>query len=340
MVACTNQPISFPDYKLQAVYFPYQLPLRTLSLGEDRIVNTLDKAFQFDIAVSIGGMYKNSKSWTVDYVIDTGLTTKVYRTSSPQVFTNANKIKFLPAAYYTLDPVGTVTIPTGSFNGRIRVQLADQFFNDTIAITGQYVVPLKITATSADSILMGNPAKTNPDPRIVGNWQSNQSPKYWTMFGINYVNAYHGTYLHRGRDIRVVTATSFKDTVIFRNAFGYVEKDALIVLSTVGRKRVITNGVGNLVDATHSMIIDFADDKGSQGAVTIIPRPGFALAVSGSGQYFDKASSVEHWTGLIWQSMYLTYTYTDATYTHTINDTLVFRDRGIKFNQNAIAIQP
>jgi hypothetical protein len=341
IAACENQPITFPDYQYNAVYFPYQLPVRTLSLGEDRIDNSLDKEFKFDIAVNIGGMYENTKDWTVDYVVDPALTTKVYTMTSPQLYTKDQEIKALPAAYYSLSPLNTVTIPKGEFYGNVRVQLTDQFFNDTIAITGRYVIPLKITGTSADSVLMGLATASNPDPRVIANWASNKSPKNWVMYGINYVNAYHGTYLHRGRDIRVTTATGItKDTVIFRNPFGYVERDALIKLSTIGRKKVITNGVGNQVGATYSMVIDFANDKGTPGAVTITPRPGFTYAVSGSGQYYDIATSVEKWTGLIWQSMYLNYTYNDGTYTHKINDTLVFRDRGIKFTQNSIVIQP
>ena len=131
-----------------------------------------------------------------------------------------------------------------------------------------------------------------------------------------------------------------KDTIVFRNKYGYVEKDALIVLTTVGRKKVITNGVGDQVGANFSMILDFANDKGTPGAITITPYPGLTYAVSGTGQYYDIATSVEHWTGLKWQSMYLSYSYKDATYTHQIKDTLVFRDRGIKFSQNTIVIQP
>jgi hypothetical protein len=341
IVACTNQPLSFPDYSLQAVYFPYQLPIRTLSLGEDRIDNSLDKQFIFDIGVSIGGMYKNNTSWTVDYIVDTSLTTKVYIRTTPQVYTKKDsKVIPLPSSYYTLSPANTATIPNGSFNGLIRVQLTDAFFNDTIAITGHYVVPLSITGTSADSVLMGKAATMNPDPRVVGNWESNKSPKYWTMYGINYVNAYHGTWLHRGRDILTRNSNGRDSTIIFRNPYGYVEKDALIVLSTIGRKKVITNGVGPQVGAAYSMVLEFADDKGSPGAITITPRPGLAFAVSGSGQYYDKATSVEQWTGLTWQSMYLSYSYNDGTFTHRIIDTLVFRDRGIKFTQNTIVIQP
>jgi len=341
IAACENQPISFPDYDFNAVYFPYQNPVRTLSLGEDRIDNSLDKEFKFDIGVSIGGMYKNTKDWTVEFVVDNTLTDKVYTLTSPQAYTEDNKIEPLPEGYYTLSPANTVTIPKGDFNGMIRVQLTDQFFNDTIAITGRYVIPLRLTDTSADSILSGQAAISDPDPRVVGNWVSNKSPKYWVMYGINYVNAYHGTYLHRGRDIRTTTATGIvQDTIIFRNPNGYVEKDALIKLATIGRKKVITNGVGNQVGADYSMVIEFANDKGTPGAITITPRPGFPYAVTGSGQYFDIASSDEQWTGLTWQSMYLAYTYDDGTLTHQINDTLVFRDRGIKFTQNSIVIQP
>ena len=73
ITACKNQDIVFPDYTLKAVYFPYQLPVRTLSLGEDRIDNTLDKEYKFDIGVCIGGMYQNKKNWTVDYIVDSTL---------------------------------------------------------------------------------------------------------------------------------------------------------------------------------------------------------------------------------------------------------------------------
>lgn len=333
--ACENQPLEkFSDFDFQSVYFPVQLPLRTLSLGEDRIDNTLDKEFKFDIAVSIGGMYENTKDWTVDYIVDTSLTTKVYRTATPNL-----KIVPLPAAYYTLSPVGTAVIPKGSFNGMIRVALTDAFFNDPIAITGQYVVPLKITGTSADSILMGKPAITGADPRINSNWESDRSPKYWVMYGIKYVNAYHGTYLHRGRDIRIITATGVPfDTAVFHNRD--VEKDLLIKLQTIGRKKAITNGLGKTIASTHSMTLEFANDKGTSGTITITPSVGTSFTVTGTGQYNEIASSIEQWTGLTWQSMYLNYTYVEGIYTHQVKDTLVFRDRGIKYEENSIKIVP
>lgn len=338
IAACENQPWSFPDYDLQAVYFPIQLPVRTLSLGEDRVDNALDKEYKFDIGVSIGGMYQNNQDWTVDYIVDDNLTNNVYAYAKPQLFSAAEKLMALPSSYYSVTPANTVVIPKGSFNGLIRVQLNDAFFNDSLAITGHYVIPLKITGTSADSILQGKAAITGADPRNVSQWNPNMSPKDWVMYGISYVNPYHGTYLHRGTDRTKSSKTGNDTVIIFRNK--YVEKDALIKLSTTGRKQAISNGLGNKLGAAYSMILNFNNDKGTPGAITISPRPGFANAVTGTGQYNDIATSKEQWTGLKWQSMYLQYTYNDGTYNHLINDTLVFRDRGLKYTVNSIVIKP
>lgn len=334
LAACENQPVTFSDYDFKAVYFPYQRPLRTLSLGEDRIDNSLDKEGKFDIGVSIGGMYEQKWSWTVDYVLDNTLVDNVYTTSNPPV-----KILTLPSAYYTLSPTGTVTIPKGSYNGLIHVQLTDAFFNDTISLTGMYVIPLRLTSTSADTILVGAPSTTNPDRRIISHWLTNKSPKDWTLFGIKYVNAFHGTYLHRGRNIRKVTATGLPfDTTVFRSK--YVENGLLIKMTSIGRKKVLSNGLANKTGGNYAMVLDFTNDTGASGAVTISSQPGAALTVTGTGQYADKSSSTEKWIGLTWQSMTLNYSWDEGIYTNTCTDTLVFRDRGLVFQENAIQIIP
>jgi hypothetical protein len=330
LAACENQEQVFPDYDLQAVYFPIQLPIRTLSLGEDRIDNTLDREHKFDIGVSIGGMYENKWDWTVDYLVDPTLTDSAYSGSL--------RLIALPANYYTISPQGTVTIPAGSFNGMIRIELADAFFTDPLSLTGQYVVPLRITGTSADSVLSGKQAKPGEaDRRIVGDWESGKSPKDWVLYGIKYVNAYHGTYLHRGRDISYNGGVPV-DTVVYHAM--YVEKDMLLVLTTIGLQSVSTNGVSNKTSnrGLYSMELSFSDPTGGSGTVTISPRAGSNWAVTGTGEYHDKSSSTETWTGLTWQSMYLQYSYNDGTNDHQVYDTLVFRDRGIKYEVNTITI--
>ena len=330
LAACENQEQVFDDYDLQAVYFPIQLPIRSLSLGEDRIDNTLDREHKFDIGVSIGGMYENKWDWTVDYVVDPTLTDSAYSGSL--------RLIALPTSYYTISPQGTVTIPAGSFNGLIRIELADAFFTDPLSLTGQYVVPLLITGTSADSVLSGKQAKPGEaDRRILGDWESGKSPKDWVLYGIKYVNAYHGTYLHRGRDISYNGGVPV-DTVVFHEM--YVEKDKVVSLTTIGLQSVATNHIGNRTSnrGLYSMELSFSNPTGASGTVTIGPRTGSNWAVTGTGEYFDKSSSTESWTGLTWQSMYLQYAYNDGTNDHQVADTLVFRDRGIKYEVNSITI--
>ncbi len=332
ITACENQDQEFPDFDLQAVYFPIQTPIRTLSLGEDRIDNTLDREHKFDIGVSIGGMYVNNKSWTVDYVVDSSLT------NNATIVGGAPYVP-MPQSYYTLSPANTVTIPKGSFNGLIRVELTDDFFNDPLAITGTYVIPLRITGTSADSVLSGKPAKPSPDRRILADWESGKAPKDWVLYGVKYVNAYTGSWLHRGRDIIYIGGLP-SDTVEFRSR--YVEKDLIMKLMTLDMKNVYTNGVTNKVSNTgrYSMEMEFDSPVGAACAITIKPRTGSTWSVTGTGQYFDLANSNQFWTGIKWQSMFLEYTYTETTKTHNVVDTLVFRDRGIKYEINAIAITP
>jgi hypothetical protein len=333
LAACENQEQVFPDYDLQAVYFPIQLPLRTLSLGEDRIDNTLDREHKFDIGVSIGGMYENKWDWTVDYVLDETLTDNALNGSGAPLIA-------LPQSYYTMSPPNTVVIPAGSFNGLVRIELTDAFFNDPLSLTGQYVVPLRITGTTADSVLSGKPARPGEvDRRVLGDWESGKAPKDWVLYGIKYVNAYHGTYLHRGRDIQYSGGVPV-DTVVFREQ--YVEKDLLMKLTSMSLQRVYSNGLANRLSNTGklSMELEFDNPAGTSGSIVIYPRESATVSVTGSGEYFDKAGSTESWTGLTWQSMYLQYSWDDGTNVHQVYDTLVFRDRGIKYEVNAITITP
>lgn len=334
LFGCEDQDVSFPDFDYQAVYFPLQVPLRTLSMGEDRVDNSLDKELKLDIGVAIGGMYKNSRDWTVDYVVDNSLT--------EDVTMNGDPILPLPSDYYTLDPANTAIIPIGSFNGKIRVQLTDAFLDDSLAITGRYVIPLRLTRTSADSILSGVPATgiTNPDRRIVDNWEANMAPKDWVLFGIKYVNAYHGTYLQRGRNIRYLNGEPV-DTVIYRAKF--VEQDQRVKFNTTAKDKVVTNGISNMIssgDNNYSMEIRFDNIHGNSGSLSITPASQSIYEVTGTGQYFQKSESTEGFAELIMQSMHLSYSYEDGGYTHQVVDTLIFRDRGIVYEELPIVVVP
>lgn len=330
--ACENQDQEWSDFDTKHVYFPFQTPIRTLSFGEDRIDNSLDKELAFDIGVVISGMYENKKDWTVDYVLDNSLL-------SDSVFGSGRiELKALPQNYYTLSPVNSLSIPKGSFTGRIRVQLTDEFLNDPLALTGQYVIPLKITGTSADSILTGKPAVPNPDPRIITDWFSRMTPKDWVLFGIKYVNAYSGTWLQRGRMIAYDGSTAV-DTVVYRAL--HVERDKVVTLKTLTKTKSVTNFIGDRSseDGDFAMVLEFPNMWGTPGGqIVITPEENAIYEVTGTGQYIDKKNSVESWIGLKWQSMNLNYSYDDGTYTYQVSDTLVFRDRGLRFEQHSLTI--
>src|SRR5690606_11264205 len=116
---------------------------------------------------------------------------------------------------------------------------------------------------------------------------------------------------------------------VFRNK--HVELDMLMKMTTIGRNKVVSNGLGNRTGGDFSMTLEFANNSGAPGAISISPAEGSALAVTGNGEYFDIATSREAWTGITWQSMYLNYSFEEEGITHHVVDTLVFRDRGIKF---------
>lgn len=321
LLSCRNQPLSYPDYKYNAVYFPLQYPIRTLVLGDSRSDNSLDKKLEFHIGISIGGMYRNTKSWKVSYVVDTSLVPKGLTT------TKGDSIRILPAAYYDLSPAGQVTIPADSFSGLILVSLKDAFLDDPLAITGDYVIPLRITGTTADSILSGVPFIPKADRNNPADWDPNALPRDYVLFGIKYINPYHGNYFHRGIDIGLnATGDTVSRTVYHQR---YVTDDQLWSLTTTGRTTVVSNGIGAQFADNTKLSLDIAAD----GTITVAPVAGAAFSANGVGRYVKNGDA---WGGMPQNAMFLNYIYKDGAVSHVVTDTLVFRDNGVVFQQFAI----
>ena len=320
--ACGNQERNFPDFDYTTVYFPLQYPLRTLILGEDRIDNSLDKELKFHIGAVIGGMYKNEKTWTIDYVVDTTLALNTYNASVQQ-------IKALPEEYYTLTPQNTITIPSGSFNGLIQVQLNDAFLDDPFALNGTYVIPLRMTATNADRILSGIPVVDDPDKRVSTHWDASNQPKDFVMFGIKYINPYHGFYLHRGKDVAYDAGNQVVNEVVYSQK--YVEQDQIWKLTTTGRNVVTTNGVAINTGRRYSMSLLF-NESGDVVVDSILNSP---IRAHGSGKYVVDGGE---WGGEKYNAIFLEYYYKQGANNHVVNDTLVFRNNGVIFEENIVIV--
>ena len=316
--SCKNQDWDFPDYKFSSTYFPYQTPVRTLVLGDyDEVDNTKDNNLQFSIGVAIGGLYDNTSDRKVGYVLDETLTQKLYSSKGDTLVP-------LPQAYYTLSPTGTMVVPKGSMQGYIDVQLKDAFLNDPRAFTNRYVIALKLTSTETDSILSGRTLKSNPDPRIAADWTV--APKDYTLYGIKFINPYHGKFLHRGKDVLSDAAAVKVDEVIYRQKF--VEKNAVVALTTVGRTQVdLTAAVRRTAGSPGNFKARLTFD--AQGASCVITTaPGSAYPVTGTGKFIKEG---DEWGGKKRNTIILDYKITDAAKGefHQVNDTLVIRDRAV-----------
>ena len=326
--ACQNKENEFFDFDYTSVYFPLQTPVRTLSLGDDRVDNSLDKELKFNIGVSIGGLYTNTKNWSVTVErADDLVLNKIL------INDKGDTLKILSGEYIqSITPVlpANVTITSGEFNGLMTVQLKDAFLDDPKAFKNVYVIPLRITASTADSILTGLPATPNPNPYIASNWTV--LPKDYTLFGVKFVNPYHGKYLHRGVDITKDASGATLKTTNYRQL--YVERDQVVGLVTNGRNKVISDFIGNTVSTKGDYAMQLT--VSSDGTVTISPVPGAKFAVTGTGTFAKAAGSGQEWGGEKRDALFLEYRYAEGANTHEVRDTMVFRDRQIVFEQQVI----
>lgn len=317
-----NKDWEFADYKYSTVYFAYQSPIRTLVLGEDVFDNTLDNQRKFLIMATMGGVYENKKDITLTLALDTSLTRRLKFDPN----NGGGDVVPMPSNYYILPQDMKITIPSGKVMGGLEVQLTDAFFADPRAIKNTFVIPLKITSViNADSILRGSSTKTSPDPRQVGDW--GVAPKDFVLYAIKYVNPYHGAYLRRGIDQVKGNSgnTALDTTVSYRNAF--VEKDEVVSLFTksLTQDTVSLNAKnrGNL-NVPFRLILDFDNS----GKATVSGPPAASYTVSGSGQFVKKG---DMWGNEKRDVLHLKYQVVFGTTTHNLTDTLVMRDRAVKF---------
>jgi hypothetical protein len=321
LTAC-NKDWSFPDYKYTTVYFPYQSPVRTLVLGEDVFDNTLDNQHKFVIMASMGGVYENKKDVVLTVAVDPNLGAKLKFGSA-----TGDSVYVMPSNYYSFPKDMKIVIPKGQVMGGVEVQLTDAFFQDPKSVKTTYVLPLKITAVSdADSILNGRSDKASPDPRKPGDWVV--APKNFTLYAVKYINPLHGFYLRRGvTDVKGSGGNTALDTNIIYHA-QYVEKDQVVSLVTTALDEVslslTTRNRGSSTNIPFQAILKF----NSQGNITISTPTAATYTVSGTGTLVKKG---DMWGEEKRDVLHLKYQVDFGTTVHSFTDTVVMRDRGVKF---------
>jgi hypothetical protein len=360
LMACENQEIETDDFGSTSVFFPYQTPARTLVLGEyDLGFNDNDNNGRFEIGVVMSGVFENQ------------IDRRVFFELAPELI-DANilgvdsvNVQVLPSSYYTIEQQSPVTIPSGSISGRIPIQLEDAFFDDPLSFNGEnethYVIPLRITDyENLDSLLTGVPLVDNPIKIKEDDW--NPAPKDYTLFGIKFMNEYQGVYLRRGEDN--IVGTSQKETIatsviessvidttsVYRAEF--VEGDEVVPVLTSGRNSaIVTNRVRRgLIPSEDNVSLNMTFDD--NGNITITNVEGDKYAVTGTGTYVEDG---DEWGGERRNVIYLEYEYSDVEVVeesrfgtllsrttvdlfHTVKDTLVMRNRDVKFEEFTVEL--
>jgi hypothetical protein len=326
--ACSNSDWEFDDYEIKGCYFPYQTPARTLILGNyDQGINENDNNHLFEITALLTGVYENNEDRSVYFEVDESL------------LDNVDNVIALPESYYTIETKSPAIIYSGDTKARISVQLNDNFFEDELSYDSvnctNYVIPVIITQVeNIDSLFTGisysdyaNPDRLNPD-----HWD--EMAKDYTLFGIKYMNRFHGNYLRRGKD----TITGPVPMVGRNYNAEYVVEDEVVFVETCGFNKVkLQNIIGrgdNSSPGDITMELSFSDDNNC----IVSCFEGDLNEISGTGKYVEDGDT---WGGKSRDVIYLDYTYTDVVNAeiHAVKDTLVIRDRNAVFEEFVVVLK-
>lgn len=332
LASCHNGDWHFDDYGTRSVYFAYQYPVRTITLGEDPSTdNTLDNQHKCKIMATTGGGYTNPDDITVYFEVDETLCDNIF-------FTGTNDpVKAMPQNYYTLSSNSEMVIPAGKLSGGVEVQLTDDFFNDADAIKNTYVIPLRMTdPVGADTILQGKPIVENPNVHNVDHWDI--MPKDYILYCVKYINPWHASYLRRGKDIIEGQAghPSLSKEIVRHEK--YVEEDEVMKLETKSMKEVTYRlYVEDESKKYHyyNVILTFDDDNNC--TVTTDTQD---CSITGEGKFVSKGEK-NSWGNEDRDVIYLEYEATIKDLVKcTTYDTLVVRNRGVVMETFTPELQP
>lgn len=332
LASCHNGDWHFDDYGTRSVYFAYQYPVRTITLGEDPSTdNTLDNQHKCKIMATTGGGYTNPDDITVYFEVDETLCKNI-------VFTGTNNpVKAMPQNYYTLSSNSEMVIPAGKLSGGVEVQLTDDFFNDEDAIKNTYVIPLRMTdLVGADTILSGKPLVDEPNVYNSDHWDI--TPKNYILYCIKYINPWHASYLRRGKDVIEGQPGHLSLSKEIVRHEKYVEEDEVMKLETKSMKEVTYRlYVEDESKQYHyyNVILTFDDDNNCTVS-TDTPN----CDITGTGKFVSKGDK-NSWGNEDRDVIYLEYEATiEDLVKCTTYDTLVVRNRGVVMETFTPELQP
>jgi len=351
--SCKNGDWEFPDYDYSTVYFAYQTPVRTITLGNDYVNdNTLDNEHKCQIMATVGGFREILKDIEIGFKVDNSLCDGLIN------------VKAMPSEYYSLSDNSKIIIKKGSkMIGGVVVTLTDAFFADPLAVTTNYVIPLVMTdVKNADRTLSGEAAGGVSNPNRLKSEDWKVIPKDYILFAIKYINPWDVVYLRRGTDN--ITEAGVARTEKRQGKYS-PEEDEVIKLNSIsftGIEFPVNNHRINNVNLNMTFKLDF--DPASQkctfangawkNSQLVDTYTGanfrvFDIVVSGSGEY-RKDGEKNSWGNKDRDALYLNYQVeykveqplgsAPVTIKYATEDVLVFRDRDVKLETFEPVLKP
>ena len=342
LTACQNQDWEFDDFEYQSVYFAYQYPVRTITLGEDVFDTSLDNEYKCKIYATLAGVYENDKDVSIDFSVADALTTGL-------LFKKGGQITAMPSNYYSL-LTDKIKIPKGELTGAIDVQLTDDFFADPLAIKNTYVIPIQMNnVMNADTILSGEALFPGAKRGLDSEWS--KVPKDFIFYAVKYINKWHGNYLRRGVDVITIDGNNTTQ----EREEEYVEYDEVVKLSTSSLSKLdypidykskfgvnLNFNVNVIFDEDNKCIVKERETVYQLNDSTSV----YNISASGTGS-FVKDGEKKSWGNKDRDAMYLDYIVNYEVKTsfpetpgvaddiqvvkYVTKDTLVMRDRAVSF---------
>jgi hypothetical protein len=273
------------DFDYSAVYFGTQKPLRTIVAYDE---------MKFDFGVAVGGLRSNNNENWAKFVIDANLLAAI---------DTVGLFKLLPAEYYTLSNNDTFTIPAGSLMGAVTLTLnADLFTADTLAHLKTYALPIRITETSLDSILVGDESNPALDYQIIV---------------VKYMSKYAGSYYQRGVERKLDDSGNVVDEVIYRNKD--LSKNLVKNTTTLAANTILTSGISNA--------------RAGGLKLTVKPDNSVELDYSGAAVEFKSGSGTYNSEK---NEFYLNYSFIANSANYSVSDTLILRqapEKDLRFQE-------
>lgn len=296
MVSCYDDYVK--DFDFNAVYFSYQLDVRTFVVGE---------GMKIEIGVALGGVIKNTKDRNVDFIIDNSLITpeilEAMKNDGHSYISNSvasvTTLSPIPVNYYSLSNSSRMTIQAGHHSGYI-VMKADSaaFLSDASTLNAAYAIPLVITNADADKII---------------------DTLNHTIIGLKYENMLFGTYLHGGLTLEKDAAGNVLSTSPSPYYTTIPQAESLTwTLSTVAPNALAVKGYSNIASTKNEMILTL---DGNNVAISSAPGSTFTFLPDGEST-FNRSKLLQE------RKIYLSYKYINAAgNTCYAKDTLTFRNR-------------